>query len=151
MRCAMKRVADPTEEGAKKTLGEWVADRCWDTKERWDPSKRCSTFIIRVTVSLGKNGQLHCRYTQATFPTGSLFLEIPCLEMHSLGSKFCRLLSAHVLGKKSLHAHLYSCMNKCIRFWWEQRGEMIKTKEKEGVIRAEKESQRDSRQNPRLS
>lgn len=28
---------------------------------------------------------------------------------------------------------------------------MIKTKEKEGVIRAEKESQRDSRQNPRVS
>lgn len=146
-----ERVPDPTEEGDKKTLGYWVADCFWDTEKRSDPSKQCSAFIIRVTISLGKNWQLHCRYTQATFPTGSLFLKIPCLEMHFLGSKFCRLLNAIVLRKKSLHAHLYSCTNEFIRFWWEQRGKMIKMKEKKGVIRAEKERQGDSRQNPCVS
>lgn len=97
---AQKQAAwtDPVEECANKAPSQWVASYCWDIKARRDPSKGCFTTIIP-----GKNGQLHCIATETSNIShmGSLFLEIPQLEMLSLGWKFCRLLNTNALGKKS--------------------------------------------------
>lgn len=44
------------------------------------------------------------RTRTSTIPIGSLFLEMPLLEMYPLELKFCKLLNANVLGKKKILA-----------------------------------------------
>lgn len=76
----------------------------------------------------------------------------PTIRQHSLGLKFSRLLNANVSGKKSLHTHLCSGMNECIRVLvTTNRGKGKDKREKEGVNRAEKGSQRDPKQNARVT